>query len=43
MYELQRLNLVAVVGIMRGLLAAFDGGDKKFLKEVTAEGPVMGF
>lgn len=42
-YELQRLNLVAVVGIMRGRLASFDGGDKKVWKEMMVEGPHVGW
>ncbi|KAF2451966.1 hypothetical protein P171DRAFT_478986 [Karstenula rhodostoma CBS 690.94] len=42
-YELQRLNLVAVVGVMRGLLAAFDGGDGTVWKERMAEGPAVGW
>ncbi|KAF9739176.1 hypothetical protein PMIN06_002290 [Paraphaeosphaeria minitans] len=41
-YELQRLNLVAVVGIMRDRLASFHGGDKKVWEEMTVEGPHVG-
>lgn len=40
-YELQRLNLVAVVGTVRRLLAALDDRSKVW-KQVTAEGPQVG-